>query len=277
MLPSLTFSLDLEDHRAERSGPPRYAHMTRRILDFLDEIDVRGTVFAVGEVAEAEPDLVREIARRGHEVAFHSYRHRPLTSETRDRFRDETRAGKALLEDLTGAPVAGFRAPVFSLTRRSAWTVDILEELGFVYSSSVLPARHPLHGMPEAPRGPFRWPGGLLELPVPLASLGPWSLPFLGGIYLRYLPDGVIARLRGKASDQLLWTYCHPYDFDPGEPFCRIRDAALWVSVLLWFNRRNSFAKMRKLLSGGSALPFREQIESGRFAHVPEFDLAGAR
>jgi len=262
----LTFSLDLEDHRADRSTPGRYPLMTRRILDFLDEADVRGTVFTVGEVADEHPELVREVSERGHEIAFHSYHHRPLTQETPERFREETKTGKALLEDITGKEVSGFRAPVFSLTAQSLWAVDILKDLGFTYSSSVLPARHPLYGLANAPWDPFRWANGLLEIPVPLARIGPATLPYLGGIYLRYLPEGMIARLRDKSRSTALWTYCHPYDFDAEEPFSRIRDTALWASILLWFNRRGSFSRMQALLESDITPPFAELIARGAFA-----------
>ncbi len=272
MTAPLTFSLDLEDHRANRSSPPRYPAMTRRILDFLDQAGVRGTVFTVGEVAEEEPRLIAEVARRGHEIAFHSFHHCPLTQETQARFRQETKAGKQLLEDLTGQKISGFRAPVFSLTRESLWAVDILQELGFDYSSSVLPAHHPLYGLPNAPLTPFRWRNGLLEIPVPLGRLGPWKLPYLGGIYLRYLPDPMIEKLRAATEDQTHWTYCHPYDFDADEPFGRIRDTALWASILLWFNRRNAFAKMQRLLADGAAPPFAEQLAAGRFADAPTIE-----
>jgi len=270
----LTFSLDLEDHRADRTEPGRYPQVTRQILDFLDEAGVRGTVFTVGEVAEEEPDLVREVARHGHEIAFHSYHHRPLTQETRERFAAETRVGKAMLEDLTGRAVSGFRAPVFSLTNASLWAVDVLHELGFAYSSSVLPARHPLYGLPGAPDTPFRWANGLIEIPVPVARIGPWTLPYLGGIYLRYLPQGIIARLTDRSPGKALWTYCHPYDFDTEEPFARLRDTPLWASILLWLHRRGSFAKMRALLQQGVAPPFAEQIAAGKFAHVPMFEVS---
>lgn len=273
MTAAVTFSLDLEDHRSDRSGPRRYAEITRRLADFLDQIGVRGTIFVVGEIAEDEPALIRDLAGRGHEIAFHSYFHRPLVNETAHRFQTESAAGKSRLEDLIGKPVSGFRAPTFSLTRKSLWAADILHALEFTYSSSVLPARHPLYGFPEAPREPFRWPNGLLELPVPVATLGPWTLPFLGGIYLRYLPSTLIERLRKKRSDQqTLWTYCHPYDFDPDEPYTPIANAPRWASILLWLNRRNSFAKLEALLAARAAPPFAERVAAGAFADAPKFD-----
>jgi len=270
MRPALTFTLDLEDHRAQREAPARYPAITRELLMWLAELGVRGTFFVVGEVAAAEPQLVREVAAHGHELALHSYDHKPLTQIKPARFRDDTVRGRAVLEDLIGQPVRGYRAPVFSLTPASRWAVAILAELGFNYSSSVLAAPHPLYGYPGVPSSPFTWPEGLLELPAPLASLGPWRLPYLGGFYLRYLPLPLIQWLRERAPrDDLPWTYCHPYDFDVDEPFTPIRDAALWVSMLLWCRRRGTRRKLARLMSDGCAPPFAEQWARGDFAGVP--------
>jgi len=275
MVTPITFSLDLEDHRADRSGPRRYPENTRKVLEFLGERGVRGTFFVVGEVAEAEPKLVQEISDHGHEIAFHSHSHRPLTKSNDRQFREDAEKGKTLLEDLVGRKVAGYRAPVFSLTPESRWAVEALWDLGFAYSSSVLGAANPLHGFPGAPATPFRWPNGLLEIPVPLGAIGPIRLPYLGGLYLRYLPRPLVRHLRAKApQDQCAWTYCHPYDFDADEPFGRIEGAPLWASILLWLNRRGSFDKLEAIMAEGTAPPFIEQVEQGRYASVPTLDPA---
>ncbi len=273
----VTFSFDLEDHRANRGSAGRHADMTVRVLDFLDTVHVRGTFFVLGEVAAEHPDLVRRISDTGHEIAFHSFDHRPLTEETPDRFRELTLKGKALLEDLTGSQVIGFRAPTFSLVRSSLWVVDLLQEMEFLYSSSVLPASNPLYGFPGAPQTPFKWPNGLIELPVPVARLGRLSVPYLGGIYLRYLPKGVIRMLRRVdakelGDNQVPWTYSHPYDFDGGERFGRVRDASLITSVLLWMNRDDRFRKLGEVLQPEAGPCFREMVQAGRFAGCPTFD-----
>src|SRR5574341_738777 len=144
-------------------GEARYGRIVPGILDFLAERGVRGTVFAVGSLAREAPGLIREIVARGHELGYHSRNHVPLAAEEPRRFHDETRADKEFLEDLAGAPVRDYRAPVFSLTRRSLWALDVLTHLGFAYSSSVMPGRNPLYSFPGAPEQPFRWPQGLLE------------------------------------------------------------------------------------------------------------------
>lgn len=270
MRSALTFTLDLEDHRERRTAPPRYPAIVRELLPWLADIGVRGTFFVVGEVAAAEPALIREVAAHGHEVALHSWDHKPLTQVTPARFREDTVRGRALLEDILGRAVRGYRAPVFSLTPASRWAVAILAELGFEYSSSILAAPHPLYGYAGLPSTPFRWPEGLLELPAPLATLALWRLPYLGGFYLRYLPLPLIQWLRARAPRaELPWTYCHPYDFDVNEPFMPIRDAALWVSVLLWCRRRGTRAKLARLLAEGCAPPFAEQMARGDFVDAP--------
>jgi peptidoglycan/xylan/chitin deacetylase (PgdA/CDA1 family) len=141
----ITFTLDLEDY-APAGTPTRANAIVPRVLDLLAEHAVQGTFFVVGELAELEPALVKSIAAAGHEIALHGYRHVPLPQLSPTVFREETARGRAVLEDLAGAAVTGFRAPSFSLVPESRWAVDVLTELGFTYSSSVLPAHSPLFG-----------------------------------------------------------------------------------------------------------------------------------
>ncbi|MFN8037865.1 MAG: polysaccharide deacetylase family protein [Acidimicrobiales bacterium] len=261
MAAPITFSLDLEDHRPDESAELRFPQITRRVLDFLEERNIVGTFFVVGEVAEAEPDLVREVAARGHELGLHAYRHVPLTELDPDRFREEAARGKAAIEDLTGDEVVGFRAPTYSLVPDSIWAVDVLGELGFTYSSSILPAANPLFGFPGAPEVPFRWPNGLVELPAPLTGVGSARLPFLGGTYLRVLPWPVVVTARRLGDlGPVPWTYCHPYDFDPGERFWWVPDAGR-MAPLLWVGRRRMETKIRRLLATGAGAPLRDRLD----------------
>jgi len=269
----VTFTLDLEDHRASDAQEQRYPALTREILDFLDARHARGTFFVVGDVAEEHPELVREVAARGHEVGLHGWRHVALTKLDPARFRADAARGKELLEDVTGHAVVGFRAPTFSLVPASRWATDVLVELGFGYSSSVLPARNPLFGDPSLPSSPFRWRNGLLELPCPVVRAGPLGLPYLGGVYLRALPTVASAAARRTAGrGQLLWIYCHPYDFDPGEPYWVVPDAGRLGSRLLWYNRRRTFAKIAAALEGRAGPPLRERISD--LDVVPVFPTA---
>jgi polysaccharide deacetylase family protein (PEP-CTERM system associated) len=274
---ALTFTLDLEDHRPDDSYPKRYPEITKKILDFLDARNIKATVFVLGRLADETPDLIKEIAEKGHEIAFHTLKHVHLTHESPEKFKNETEQYKKILEDLTGTEVVGFRAPAFSLTRKSVWALDILKELGFIYSSSVLPVANPINGFPGAPRKPFLWPNGLLEIPAPVTSCGSLSIPYLGGIYLRYLPVMAIKYFLSREKEQqALWIYCHPHDFDSESPYYTVKGTSRITSLLLWFNRKHTFRKIEKILSNNSEsnlVSFIEQINSGRYKNVDTFIL----
>lgn len=256
MTPPITFTLDLEDHRPNTDAPIRYPAVTRTLLAKLADVDVLGTVFVVGELAMDCPELVSEVASLGHEVALHGLRHVPLTEIEPRAFSEQVKEGKARLEEIAGREVVGFRAPMFSLVRESRWAVDGLLDAGFAYSSSVLPARSPLFGEPTFPAQPFCWTGGLVELPCPVARVGPAKVPFLGGVYLRALPWWLVRTFLGRRhDDETLWTYCHPYDFDPDEPFWVVPEAGRVGSRLLWYGRRRAFDRIAALLEGRSGGP----------------------
>jgi peptidoglycan-N-acetylglucosamine deacetylase len=260
----ITFTLDLEDGRESGARVDRFVDVTRRLLAFLADRAVRGTVFVVGELAEDHPELVREVADRGHEIALHAWRHVPLTQLDAATFRSDTEKGKALLEDLTGREVVGFRAPIFSLVRSTVWAADILGELGFSYSSSVLPAKSLLFGFPGCPSSPFTWPCGLVELPVPVAAIGAAGIPFLGGVYLRVLPWPVVKLgLITYGRGQSLWTYCHAHDFDAEEAFREIAGLG-WVGSRLFFaNRARMFERIERLIREGASPALADRVAAG--------------
>jgi hypothetical protein len=193
----VTFTFDLEDSRPSPALPARFPAVTERVLAFLG---ARGTFFVVGELAAKHPELMAAIARAGHEVGLHGWRHVPLDKLAPAQLAEDLRRGRAAIEDATGAPARGFRAPIFSLCRRTLWAVDALVEAGFAYSSSVLPAANPLYGYPEGPARPFRWETGLVELPCAVAGRGPAAIPFLGGVYLRYLPMRLVLALARRIA-----------------------------------------------------------------------------
>ncbi|MGB1076929.1 MAG: polysaccharide deacetylase family protein [Bdellovibrionales bacterium] len=260
MSAQVTFTLDLEDHRPDNRLPIRYPEITDRILGFLEERGIKATIFTVGKLAESNPELIKRIHHLGHEVAHHSYDHTPIDKQSAQVFRETTKKAKNIIEDIIGAPVSGYRAPIFSLTKQTSWAIDILKELGFSYSSSTLPIANPLYGFPGIPTSPFKWKNGLIEIPAPIAKVGPLSLPYLGGFYFRYTPFALIKKQAGKADgNDVLWTYCHPYDFDPEEKNWRINGASIPVSLLLWFNRGNTFDKLEKLSESFSfSEPFKD-------------------
>ncbi len=261
----VTFTLDVEDYVAGGTAP-RAPGVTRGCIAFLARRGVRGTFFVVGELAENEPELVRDdrgggargrVARLPARAAHRSHPG-PVP-------RGDSKRGKALLEDLVGAEVAGFRAPTFSLVPSTEWATDILPELGFRYSSSVLPARSPLFGWPGRPRVPTRWPSGLLELPCPVTQVGPGTHPYLanpylGGVYFRVLPwSAVRYGMRHVAARRGAVDVLPPVRLRSRRAVRRCGPAsAHGKSRLLWLNRRRMFDRIGRLFDR------RHRVAAGR-------------
>lgn len=224
---------------------------TRRVLDLLAGYALAGTFFVLGWVAKRHPGLVRSIQAAGHEIACHGYQHRRILFQTPEIFRRDVSSAKSLLEDITGQPVRGYRAPSYSITPATAWALDILIEEGFAYDSSVFPIVHDLYGFPGAPPYPYciARPGGtLLEFPPTTLRLNllvrSMALPIAGGGYLRLFP-GWFTRwgLRRLARDEgrPCAVYFHPWEIDPGQP----RIKAGWKSR---FRHYYNLAKMERRL-----------------------------
>jgi polysaccharide deacetylase family protein (PEP-CTERM system associated) len=202
----------------------RVARNTERLLDLFDERRLRATFFVLGWVAERVPDLVRRIARAGHEIASHGYAHRLIYDQTPQAFREDVRRAKGLLEDLGGVRVHGFRAPSYSVTPRSLWALDILIDEGYSYDASIFPIRHDRYGIPLSPRHPFvieRRGRTLVEAPASTVTIGPLNLPIGGGGYFRILPYAWtrwgIARVNRVEHRPAIF-YLHPWEIDPDQP-----------------------------------------------------------
>lgn len=205
--------------------PRRVEANTHKILALLREHGTKATFFFLGWVAERCPQLVRDIDRDGHEIASHGYGHELVYCMTSESFRADIRRSKRLLEDLLGKPVLGYRAPSFSIVRKSMWAIDVLKEEGFVYDSSVFPVSlHDRYGFAECGALPFRWPNGLLEIPLAVYKLRNLGFPVAGGGYFRLFPYAYFKYLlrRLNAKEQRFTFYLHPWELDPGQPRVRV-------------------------------------------------------
>ena len=268
----LTMTFDVEEHRPQPDSPYRLGQVIDAFCTFMAERSGQASVYVVGTFAQDHPEAVRQLADAGHEIGLHSWTHEPVFRVPKERFAREVTRGRQLLQELSGQPVAGFRAPYLSLTPQAPWAPDVLGEAGFHYSSSVYPGRAPLYGWPGAPTGPFRWSSGLVELPCPLAGIGPAKLPFLGSVYLRALPPMLLRGLarRWPEAKGPLWTYSHPYEFDATEPFWRMEPS--WVqSKLLWLNRKNAWSKMARLVGPTVGPPLGDIARDLDLANLPSF------
>ena len=190
-----------------------------RLLLLLSEAGATGTFFTLGWIAERHVGMMRRIAEAGHEIASHGWRHRKVTTLTPDEFRESIRRSKAVLEDVTGQEVTGYRAPSFTIVPSVDWAFDILIEEGYAYDSSVYPGRS---GHPLEPRRPYdvqRAAGLLREYPIATLRMGR-TLPAGGGAYLRLLPYALVrgGLMQAQREGQPAMFYIHPWELDPGQP-----------------------------------------------------------
>lgn len=228
-------TIDVEDyfqvsafapHIPRDSWPQRECRVEaniERILGILETGGAKATFFTLGWIAERYPQMVRRIVAGGHELASHGYGHLRASDQTRAEFMDDVARSKAILEDLGGQRVLGYRAPSFSIGPGNLWALDVLQEAGYRYSSSIYPIAHDHYGMPDAPRFAFHPNGseGLLEVPITTVRLGQRNLPAGGGGYFRLLPYALSRRLMrrvNQADGQPAIFYFHPWELDPGQP-----------------------------------------------------------
>ena len=223
---------------------------TDACLAMFAEADVKATFFTLGWVAERHPALIRRIAQQGHELASHGWDHARVFTLTPDQFRDDLARTKAVLEDAGGAAVTGYRAPSFSIDKRTPWAHPILAEAGYAYSSSVAPVVHDHYGWPEAPRFAFAPVAGndFLELPVTTARLAGRTLAAGGGGFFRLLPyqfsRWAVAQV--NAAKQPAIIYFHPWEIDPDQP--RVAGAPLRSKLRHYSNLRAMAPKLKRLI-----------------------------
>jgi polysaccharide deacetylase family protein (PEP-CTERM system associated) len=230
--------------------PVRVEGNTRRVLDLFGRHGVRATFFVLGWVAERFPALVHDIAAAGHEVASHGFGHERLTNISRSEFRDGITRTKHLLEDISGNPVLGYRAPSYSIGAATLWAHEELREAGYRYSSSVVPIRHDLYGMPSAPRFAF-YPqdSGLLEIPVTTVHFAGRNWPCGGGGYFRLLPYALFRRGLRRVNHREGCSgvfYFHPWEVDPGQP--RVPGVSFKNRVRHYLNLARMESRLERLM-----------------------------
>lgn len=275
----LAFSFDIEDwfHSQLIGSGERHDHGvtvvrpgTEAILALLARHRVRATFFVLGDVARAHPDLVRRIVDEGHELACHGMDHRAMWELTPESFRAQLTGFRAAVEDALGAfPVVGFRAPTFSVDRRTAWALDVLRTQGYRYDSSVFPARVRMYGVPDAPVGIYRPArhdlavhdpaGDLVEFPVAVDVRGPLRVPVGGGFYLRALPlflfTHALDRILARRPAAL---YLHPRECVPEPLRLRMPPAD---AIITYLNLHSVTAKLERLFRRYTFATMREILE----------------
>jgi polysaccharide deacetylase family protein (PEP-CTERM system associated) len=261
------FQVSNFDHVVRRDEwdryPSRVVANTRRLLDIFDETGARATCFVLGWVAERFPELIAEIRERGHDIASHGFLHELVHTIGPDRFARDVERSVEAIERACGVRPIGYRAPSFSIGRRSLWALEILAAHGFEYDSSVYPVRHPRYGIPAFSRTPcrVRTPSGaeIREFPLTTLRVLGRNLGASGGAYLRILPPAVLRRafraMNARGEPAVL--YIHPWEVDPDQP--RIKTGN-WGGLTHYANLRGTAGRLRGLLSSFRFAPMAEAL-----------------
>jgi polysaccharide deacetylase family protein (PEP-CTERM system associated) len=202
----------------------RVERNTMHVLDILARYDAKGTFFILGWIAERYPQIVKEIDRRGHEIGCHSYYHKLVYEMSIEDFKEDTEKAKAILENVIGKEVCGYRAPSYSITKKSFWAMEVLRESGFLFDSSIFPVVHDRYGYPEFSRFPKvveTASGKILEIPMSTFRVWDKNIPVGGGGYLRLFPisltEWAIRKVNEEEKEAAI-VYFHPWEIDSGQP-----------------------------------------------------------
>ncbi len=268
--------------------PETVAGNLHRLLDLLDIHGMKATFFFLGWVADRHPELVRETAARGHELASHGFQHQAIYLHDRDYFRADIQRAKRILEDIGGQRVYGYRAPTYSIIPETLWALDILAEAGFTYDSSIYPVHHDLYGIPKAQRKPFFisldgqsvWNQivpdgrqlriqdqgghgrGIVEFPLTTLRVGRINLPLAGGGYFRLFPYPFTrwALKRVEREERPFIFYLHPWEISRSLPYRP--KASLKSQIRTNLNLRYTEGKLRRLLTDFSFGPVRNVLQN---------------
>lgn len=251
----------------------RVVSNTNRILDLMAKYNTKGTFFTLGQVAEHFPDLIKRIANEGHELGVHGYDHWQFFKLSPEQAFEEISSAKKIIEDISGAPVYGHRAPAFSIMPETQWGLEMIEKAGFVYDTSIMPCKMNRYGWPEFPKATTKvvLPDGksLIEVPLSVDKLFFKEVPVCGGGYLRLFPFAFSKNSFEKVSQKRpVIVYIHPYEVDPNrypDFYFEELQQADWKKRLkmksFWINRASVFPKLEKFLQMYAFEPMITMVE----------------
>jgi polysaccharide deacetylase family protein (PEP-CTERM system associated) len=227
----------------------RVERNTYRLLELFEQKQAKCTFFTLGWVAERCPNLIKTIVSQGHELASHGYAHQRASIMTADQFLNDVSKSKNILEDISGKPIIGYRAPSFSINETNTWVYPILSELGFEYSSSTYPIKHDLYGVPHWPRFKHQRPEKIIEIPIPTLHNNSSNTGIGGGGYFRLYPYWLSKRRieRYLREEQQPYSfYFHPWEIDPNQP--RVAGASFKSKFRHYLNLSGMESKIMRLL-----------------------------
>lgn len=246
--------------------PSRVVANFREMLVLFAKRKIRVTCFFLGWIAERHPELVREAAAQGHEIACHGYSHRLVYQMSPEGFLADLRKSKQIIEEIAGTAVLGYRAPAFSVTADTPWFFDALAEAGYKFDASVFPGRRRWGGMEGSDLRPsiVESSGGpIAEFPVTMARIAGRPTCLFGGGYLRLAPYPLIKRMGAQVlrEGRPLLFYIHPREIDPGHPRLPMPLVSRFKSYV---NLASTRAKLEKILDDFSFTTFGEMIADNK-------------
>lgn len=266
--PQTFVSVDVEDYYHEVPGgeeafaqgglPSNLGRNVECLLDLFAEREVSATFFVLSCTAERLRPQLERIAAEGHEIASHGHMHQRATWVKRETFREDIRRGKAMLEDVVGREVRGYRAPYFAITEDTLWALDEIRDAGFAYDSSVCPVKNFAYGVPSAPERPHLLTNGLIEIPLPQTKLLGFRFMVGGGFYLRVYPfwlTRLLLRLRDRSLPRVFYIHTWEWEdrrlnlWDLGVSLPGLRWKPTRMKWITTYNRRVALERFDRLLS----------------------------
>ena len=245
---------------------------TIEVLNLFDRHEVKATFFVLGWIAERHPELIKEVARREHEIACHSYYHRMVSSLSPDEFRRDTDMAVEAIVNACGRIPIGYRSPTWGMQSDMTWAFDILAELGFEYDSSIFPTRHDLYGDLNAAQEPYpiRTTSGKIILEIPVMTVADKRTAVAGGGWLRHRPYWFtrreIERMNGREMAMVI--YFHPWELDQNLPekglltYIRKKRGPVKDWVRQYMGIASMKMKVEKLLRDFEFMPIKDSLET---------------
>ena len=225
-----------------------------KILELWRKHDVKATFFVVGELLKSNPEILDKILDSEHEIGFHTMKHDRLDSPNfKEKFEDEIKE----FDKLTSKKSIGFRAPTFSINKKSSWVIDELVKNNYRYDSSIIPAKTSLYGIPEAEKSPYKITseqleknsenGKLIEFPLLVTKFLGKTIPAAGGFYLRTLPLKIIknAIKSYESKNRVSSFYIHSWELTP-EYIPKIK-LPIKNTFITFYKIEKTFSKMESL------------------------------
>lgn len=241
----------------------RVVASTEKILSMLKNSGNKATFFILGHVAEKFPELVKKIGKEGHEIASHGYFHRRITEQSREDFENDLKKSIKLIEKISGKKVKGYRAPQFTITKKTLWALDVLKKNGLEYDSSIFPVKTPMYGIPDFPPYPSRLSNSIVEIPLSVYEIPivRKKIPIAGGFYMRAFPYFFIkyALKKINRNGNPAVCYLHPWELDPEKP--KVKDLK-WYH---YYNLKSTERKFKKMLRDFKFISTEEWIKNAGY------------